>query len=89
MVIAQHEIPEDTNEITQLRQLLDPVGLDWEPIGSGELLGGSVRRGDSAGTPTLTWTYATYQRRCNSDDLVVVLDVAGSNPVAHPILYSR
>ena len=27
-VIAQHAIPEDTNEITQVRQLLDPVGLD-------------------------------------------------------------
>ena len=28
VVIAQHAIPEDTNEITQVRQLLDPVGLD-------------------------------------------------------------
>ena len=28
VVIAQHAIPEDTNEITQVRQLLDSVGLD-------------------------------------------------------------
>src|SRR5262249_37399788 len=27
-VIAQHRIPEDTNEITQVRQLLDPVDLE-------------------------------------------------------------
>jgi hypothetical protein len=27
VVIAQHAIPEDTNEITQVRQLLDPVDL--------------------------------------------------------------
>ena len=28
VVIAQHAIPEDTNEITQVRKLLDPVDLD-------------------------------------------------------------
>jgi predicted transposase YbfD/YdcC len=28
VVIAQHAIPEDTNEITQVKALLDPVGLD-------------------------------------------------------------
>ena len=28
VIIAQHRIPEDTNEITQVRQLLDPADLD-------------------------------------------------------------
>jgi hypothetical protein len=28
VIIAQHAIPEDTNEITQVKQLLDPVDLD-------------------------------------------------------------
>ena len=28
VIIAQHRIPEDTNEITQVRQLLDPVNLE-------------------------------------------------------------
>jgi predicted transposase YbfD/YdcC len=28
VIIAQHAIPEDTNEITQVRQLLDPVDLE-------------------------------------------------------------
>lgn len=27
VIIAQHRIPDDTNEITQVRQLLDPVDL--------------------------------------------------------------
>ena len=27
VVIAQHRVPDETNEITQVRELLDPVGL--------------------------------------------------------------
>jgi hypothetical protein len=46
VVIAQHAIPEDTNEITQVRQLLDPVGLD-----------GAVVTGDAAHAQRETAAY--------------------------------
>jgi len=46
VIIAQHAIPEDTNEITQVKQLLDPVNLD-----------GAVVTGDAAHAQRETAAY--------------------------------
>jgi hypothetical protein len=48
VIIAQHAIPEDTSEITQVRELLDPVDLS-----------GAVVTGDAAHAQRTTAAYSS------------------------------
>jgi predicted transposase YbfD/YdcC len=73
VMIAQHQIPGDTNEITQVRELLDPVDLT-----------GAVVTGDAAHAQHDTAQYVAGER--DSDYL---LQVKGNQPGLQRAIYDK
>jgi DDE family transposase len=73
VIIAQHRIPDDTNEITQVRELLDPAGLT-----------GAVITADAAHAQRDTAAYIAGERE--SDCL---LTVKGSQPGLQRAIYDK
>jgi predicted transposase YbfD/YdcC len=73
VVVAQRLIPEDTNEITQVSQLLDPVDLD-----------GVVVTGDAAHAQHDTAHYIAGQREAD-----YLLTVKGSQPTLQAAIFAK
>jgi len=71
VMIAQHRIPDDTNEITQVRELLDPVGLT-----------GAVVTADAAHAQHDTADYIAGERRAD-----YLLTVKGNQPGLQRAIY--
>jgi predicted transposase YbfD/YdcC len=76
VVIAQHAIPQDTNEITQVRQLLDPVGLD-----------GAVVTGDAAHAQRQTAAYLAGPEDEGGRGADYFLFVKGNQPGVQRAVY--
>jgi DDE_Tnp_1-associated/Transposase DDE domain len=76
VVIAQHQIPEDTNEITQVRQLLDPVDLD-----------GAVVTGDAAHAQRDTAEYIAGSKDEGNRGSDYLLFVKGNQPSLQRAIY--
>ena len=76
VVMAQHAIPEDTNEITQVRQLLDPVGLD-----------GAVVTGDAAHAQRDTAAYLAGPEDEGGRGADYFLFVKGNQPGVQRAVY--
>jgi Transposase DDE domain len=76
VIIAQHRIPEDTNEITQVRQLLDPVDLE-----------NAVVTGDAAHDQRDTAAYIAGPRDDGGRESDYFLFVKGNQPSLQRILY--
>lgn len=75
-MIAQREIPEDTNEITQVRELLDPVDLD-----------GAVVTGDAAHAQRDTASYIAGPRDEGGRNSDYLLFVKGNQPRLQHAIY--
>ena len=69
VIIAQHAIPEDTNEITQVKDLLDPVDLD-----------GAVVTGDAAHAQRQTAAYIAGPAEDGGREADYFLFVKGNQP---------
>jgi predicted transposase YbfD/YdcC len=69
VIIAQHAIPEDTNEITQVRELLDPVDLS-----------GAVVTGDAAHAQRATAAYIAGPEKDGGRDSDYFLFIKGNQP---------
>jgi predicted transposase YbfD/YdcC len=76
VIIAQHRIPEDTNEITQVRQLLDPVDLD-----------GAVVTGDAAHAQRDTADYIAGSTDDGNRGSDYLLFVKGNQPSLQRAIY--
>jgi DDE_Tnp_1-associated len=76
VVIAQHAIPEDTSEITQVRQLLDPLGLD-----------GAVATGDAAHAQRETAAYLAGPEDEGGRGADYFLFVKGNQPGVQRAVY--
>jgi len=72
-VIAQHRIPDDTNKITQVRELLDPVDLT-----------GAVITADAAHAQHDTAAYIAGERRAD-----YLLTVKGNQPGLQRAIYGK
>src|SRR5215469_3758330 len=73
VIIAQHRIPDDTNEITQVRELLDPVGLS-----------GAVVTADAAHAQHDTAEYIAGEREGD-----YLLQVKGNQPSLQRAIYDK
>lgn len=73
VVIAQHRIPDDTNEITQVRELLDPVDLT-----------GAVVTADAAHAQHETAEYIAGERKAD-----YLLTVKGNQPGLQRAIYDK
>jgi hypothetical protein len=73
VVIAQHRIPDDTNEITQVRDLLDPVDL-----------AGAVVTADAAHAQHDTAGYIAAERKAD-----YLLTVKGNQPGLQRAIYDK
>jgi predicted transposase YbfD/YdcC len=73
VIIGQHRIPDDTNEITQVRQLLDPVDLT-----------GAVVTADAACAQHDTAEYIAGERQAD-----YLLQVKGNQPGLHRAIYDK
>jgi predicted transposase YbfD/YdcC len=73
VIIAQHRIPDDTNEITQVRELLDPVGL-----------AGAVITADAAHAQHDTAQYIAGERQAD-----YLLTVKGNQPRLQRAIYDK
>jgi predicted transposase YbfD/YdcC len=76
VVIAQHAIPEDTNEITQVRELLDPVDLD-----------GAVVTGDAAHAQRDTAAYIAGSTEEGNKGSAYLLTIKGNQPSLQRAIY--
>jgi predicted transposase YbfD/YdcC len=76
VIIAQHRIPEDTNEITQVRQLLDPVDLT-----------GAVVTGDAAHDQRDTADYIAGPPADGGRGSDYFLFVKGNQPSLHKAIF--
>jgi predicted transposase YbfD/YdcC len=76
VIIAQHRIPEDTNEITQVRQLLDPVDLQ-----------DAVVTGDAAHAQRGTAAYIAGPRDEGGRQSDYLLTVKGNQPSLQRAIY--
>ena len=76
VIIAQHAIPEDTNEITQVRELLDPVDLD-----------GAVVTGDAAHAQRGTAEYIAGSQDDGNRGSDYFLFVKGNQPGLQRAIY--
>src|SRR5712691_6604766 len=73
VMIAQHRIPDDTNEITQVRELLDPVDLT-----------GAVVTADAAHAQHDTAQYIGGEREAD-----YLLTVKGNQPGLQQVIYGK
>lgn len=73
VVIAQHQIPEGTNEITQVKTLLDPLDLT-----------GVCVTGDAAHAQSDTAEYIGGDRDCD-----YLLTVKGNQPILHKAIFDK
>jgi predicted transposase YbfD/YdcC len=76
VIIAQHAIPEDTNEITQVRELLDPVDL-----------AGAVVTGDAAHAQRQTAAYIAGPAEDGGRESDYFLFVKGNQPGLQRAVY--
>ena len=76
VIIAQHAIPEDTNEITQVRQLLDPVDLE-----------NAVVTGDAAHAQRDTAAYIAGPEEQGGRGSDYLLVVKGNQPGVQRAIY--
>jgi predicted transposase YbfD/YdcC len=76
VIIAQHAIPEDTNEITQVRELLDPVDLN-----------GAVVTGDAAHAQRDTAAYIAGPAEDGGRESDYFLLVKGNQPSLQRAVY--
>jgi predicted transposase YbfD/YdcC len=76
VIIAQHAIPEDTNEITQVRELLDPVDLS-----------GAVVTGDAAHAQRATAAYIAGPAKDGGRDSDYFLFIKGNQPSLQRAVY--
>ena len=76
MIIAQHAIPEDTNEITQVRDLLDPADL-----------AGAVVTGDAAHVQRETARYIAGPAKDGGRESDYFLFVKGTQPGLQRAVY--
>jgi len=76
VIIAQHRIPEDTNEITQVKELLDPVDLD-----------GAVVTGDAAHAQRGTAEYIAGPGDVGGRESDYLLTVKGNQPGLQRAIY--